>query len=257
MDNNINSFREPQRDINKICKDDLINISESQIVSSPINDNDNNTTIQTQSSDLSSYVHMLSPLQNSKFEERLPSGRTPTKKYKDNRYAVLISNPSISSKIKTKINTLIVENSKLFPQFRSLLYQNTSCIDTLIHKRKTNNQKNEILNMLNTPVKPTKDERFYSRNKTAQIQKKFNNFFLDHGTNLAVKKPLINTKKTEKILNKIKKKEDDLDVFLFKNQFETNSGVKHHYVKSNFQNYSIKTKSAKQLLFHKKTFSSF
>lgn len=214
-----------ENDQDKENKDSSNNQSnvDSQFPSSPIveiNLEDAFNSTPTQSSELNSYIHMLSPLGKKKinYNTRIDS-IISSKSKAQNLNKVIISNPYISSNIKTKMHTLIVENSRTVPQFKSLIYNNN--IDSTLHNRKTKAKKNEILNMLNVPLNSAKEENKYNitmRNKTGQIQKKLNEFFNE---NIITKN--YNVYRNNRNINQIKKEKGDIEVNIFKNQFDIHS----------------------------------
>lgn len=254
-------FNNKELEENKENKDNSNNaLPSSPIVS--ISPNEDYINTQSQFSELNSYIHMLSPLQEKQNEkiENVIEG-------KNNLDKVINSNPYISSNIKTKINKIIIENSSSVPQFKSFIYPNgnNNYIDSLLHNRKTKAKKNEIMNMLSMPLNIKKRENIpTSRNKTAQIQKILNNFFLENKTISSKEKypyKNLNSYRSNKNINQIKKEEGDFEVNLYKNQFNLHSKMHSQFEIKN-KKYSTNNnipyipKSTK-LYIHKKTNSCF
>lgn len=231
----LSNNEDPQDKENKDSSNNQSNL-DSQFPSSPIveiNLDDAFNSTPTQSSELNSYIHMLSPIgkkkitYNAKFDRIISS-----KNSQQNLNNVIISNPYISSNIKTKMHTLIVENSRTVPQFKSLIYSNgnNNNIDSVLHKRKTKAKKNEILSMLNVPLNSAKEENKYNvtmRNKAGQIQKMLHELFNE---NIVQKNQTSNAYRTNRNINQIKKEKGDIEVNIFKNQFDIHSKVHKKYM---------------------------
>lgn len=251
---------------NKENKDNSNN-QDSALPSSPIaplTPNDDYINTQSQFSELNSYIHMLSPLQE-KNNKKIDAVLCDEPKNDLNK--VINSNPYISSSIKTKINKIIIENSSSVPQFKSLIYPNgnNNYIDSLLHNRKTKAKKNEIMNMLNMPLNNKKKENIpMSRNKTAQIQKILNNFFIENKTVSSKEKypyKNLHSYRSNKNINQIKREEENFEVNLYKNQFNLHSKLHSQFEIKNKQfstnnNIPFIQKNTK-LYIHKKTNSCF
>ena len=205
---------------------------------------------------------MLSPLQEKKNKIDDVLNDEP----KNDLNKVINSNPYISSNIKTKINKIIIENSSSIPQFKSLIYPNgNNYIDSLLHNRKTKAKKNEIMNMLKMPLNNKKKDNIpMSRNKTAQIQKILNNFFIENKTVSSKEKypyKNLNSYRSNKNINQIKREEENFEVNLYKNQFNIHSKV-HPQFEIKSKKYSTNnnipyTQKSNKLYIHKKTNSCF
>ena len=205
---------------------------------------------------------MLSPLQEKKNKIDDVLNDEP----KNDLNKVINSNPYISSNIKTKINKIIIENSSSIPQFKSLIYPNgNNYIDSLLHNRKTKAKKNEIMNMLRMPLNNKKKDNIpMSRNKTAQIQKILNNFFIENKTVSSKEKypyKNLNSYRSNKNINQIKREEENFEVNLYKNQFNIHSKV-HPQFEIKSKKYSTNnnipyTQKSNKLYIHKKTNSCF
>ena len=244
---------------------DNSNNQDSALPSSPIaplTPNDDYINTQSQFSELNSYIHMLSPLQEKKNKIDDVLNDEP----KNDLNKVINSNPYISSNIKTKINKIIIENSSSIPQFKSLIYPNgNNYIDSLLHKRKKKKKKNEIMNMLKMPLNNKKKDNIpMSRNKTAQIQKILNNFFIENKTVSSKEKypyKNLNSYRSNKNINQIKREEENFEVNLYKNQFNIHSKV-HPQFEIKSKKYSTNnnipyTQKSNKLYIHKKTNSCF
>ena len=205
---------------------------------------------------------MLSPLQEKKNKIDDVLNDEP----KNDLNKVINSNPYISSNIKTKINKIIIENSSSIPQFKSLIYPNgNDYIDSLLHNRKTKAKKNEIMNMLKMPLNNKKKDNIpMSRNKTAQIQKILNNFFIENKTVSSKEKypyKNLNSYRSNKNINQIKREEENFEVNLYKNQFNIHSKI-HPQFEIKSKKYSTNnnipyTQKSNKLYIHKKTNSCF
>lgn len=131
----------------------------------------------------------------------------------------ITNNKYISPNIKTKFKGIFIQNINPLPQFKSRLNSSSSMkniIEDFNRSRKTTAKKNEILDLLNSPIHQKKERLFpaNSKNKVAQIQKMINKVFDGRPS---VRK--LNSHRSCKDLNMIKKEEERFEVDLFQRQF--------------------------------------
>ena len=221
------------------------NSTPSNTQASPIQIKDDTNT-QTETS-INTFINLLSPNSQKKIlcapknTLRLKKNTTIITNFTNKNYINngIISNPYISPSIKTKINKLIIESSSTVPKFSSSFrYQSISKINDIIYSSKTKYKKNEILDILNTPLKISKIDTKYSsinnsgsfssRNRVEEIQKMLYKFFDKNkvnkvNQNINTQNHVLNSYRSCKNINQIKKEEENFEVDLFKNQFNHNN----------------------------------
>ena len=234
----LSSFKETLQNCNNKDHNQYtpINTSPSNTQASPIIKKDDTIT-QTETS-INTFINLLSP--NSHKNILSPKNIVKPKKnttiityFNLNNLPLkngLISNPYISPNIKTKMNNLMVESSSRTQKMTSP-YSN---IDDIIHSSRTKIKKEEILEMLNTPRRFSRLETKYlisnnngcssSRNKVEEIQKILNKCFDQNklnkiNSNANPQNHILNSYRSCKNINQIKKEEENFEVDLFKNQF--------------------------------------
>ena len=242
--NSLSSFKETNP--NKVSQDLTPNNSTpSNTQASPIQIKDDTNT-QTEAS-INTFINLLSPNSQQKIlcepknTLRLKKNKTIVTNFTNKNYINngIISNPYISPSIKTKINNLIIESSSTVPKFSSSFgYQSISKIDDIIHSSKTKYKKNEILDMLKTPLKFSKIDTKYSsinnsgsfssRNRVEEMQKMLYKFFDKNkmnkvNQNINTQNHVLNSYRSCKNINQIKKEEENFEVDMFKNEFNHNS----------------------------------
>ena len=244
--NYLSSFKETNSDKDS---QDLTpnNSTPSNTQASPIQNKDDTDT-QTETS-INTFINLLSPNSQTKIlcapknDLRLKKNTKIVTNFTNKNYINngIISNPYINPNIKKKINNLILESSSTIPKFSISFGQSIRKIDDIIHSSKTKNKKNEILNMLNTPLKISKIDTKYSsinnsgsissRNRVEEIQKMLYKFFDKSkvnkvNQNINSQNHVLNSYRSCKNINQIKKEEENFEVDLFKNQFNHNDTIK-------------------------------
>lgn len=238
-----------------------INTSPSKAQASPIIKKDDTIT-QTETS-INTFINLLSP----NCHKNILSPKNIFKPKKNTTIITyfnlnnlplkngLISNPYISPNIKTKMNNLMVESSS----GKQKMTSSYSNIDDIIHSSRTKIKKEEILEMLNTPRRFSRLETKYltnnslsSRNKVEEIQKILNKCFDQNklnkiNSNANLQNHILNSYRSCKNINQIKKEEENFEVDLFKNQFK-----QRNLEQKRKKSLNILNKSNKILFFHKK-----
>lgn len=262
----LSSFKETLQNCNNKDHNQYtpINTSPSNTQASPIVKKDDTIT-QTETS-INTFINLLSP--NSHKNILSPKNIVKPKKnttiityFNLNNLPLkngLISNPYISPNIKTKMNNLMVESSSGTQKMTSP-YSN---IDDIIHSSRTKIKKEEILEMLNTPRRFSRLETKYlisnnngcssSRNKVEEIQKILNKCFDQNKLNKInssanPQNHILNSYRSCKNINQIKKEEENFEVDLFKNQF-----IHRNLEQKRKKSLNILNNSNKILFFHKK-----
>lgn len=262
----LSSFKETLQNCNNKDHNQYtpINTSPSNTQASPIIKKDDTIT-QTETS-INTFINLLSP--NSHKNILSPKNIVKPKKnttiityFNLNNLPLkngLISNPYISPNIKTKMNNLMVESSSGTQKMTSP-YSN---IDDIIHSSRTKIKKEEILEMLNTPRRFSRLETKYlisnnngcssSRNKVEEIQKILNKCFDQNklnkiNSNANPQNHILNSYRSCKNINQIKKEEENFEVDLFKNQF-----IHRNLEQKRKKSLNILNNSNKILFFHKK-----